>query len=83
MNFCIMGVVLMNDLKVDLFKNLMYEYFLNKADQLEDDRKQILSRVSLDRLDSDSYYDLIVNDIRSDLLRSLSREIKELMLSYL
>ena len=73
----------MNDLKVDLFKNLMYEYFLNKADQLEDDRKQILSRVSLHHLDSDSYYDLIVNDIRSDLLRSLSREIKELMLSYL
>lgn len=73
----------MNDLKVDLFKNLMYEYLLNKADQLEDDRKQILSRVSLHHLDSDSYYDLLVNDIRSDMLKSLAREIKELMLSYL
>ena len=73
----------MNDSNVDLFKNFMYEYFMNKSDQLEKDRQQILSRVSLHHLDSDSYYDLIVNDIRSDMLKSLAREIKELMLSYL
>ena len=73
----------MTDSNVDLFKNFMYEYFMNKSDQLEKDRQQILSRVSLHHLDSDSYYDLIVNDIRSDMLKSLAREIKELMLSYL
>ena len=73
----------MTDSNVDLFKNFMYEYFMNKSDQLEKDRQQILSRVSLHHLDSDSYYDLLVNDIRSDMLKSLAREIKELMLSYL
>lgn len=73
----------MTDSNVDLFKNFMYEYFMNKSDQLEKDRQQILLRVSLHHLDSDSYYDLLVNDIRSDMLKSLAREIKELMLSYL
>ena len=73
----------MTDSNVDSFKNFMYEYFMNKSDQLEKDRQQILSRVSLHHLNSDSYYDLLVNDIKSDMLKSLAREIKELMLSYL
>lgn len=45
----------MTDSNVDLFKNFMYEYFMNKSDQLEKDRQQILLRVSLHHLDSDSY----------------------------
>ena len=53
--------------QIKLFKKVISEYFLNKADQLE----------------VDSYYDLLVNDIRRDLMRSVSREINSLIRNYL
>lgn len=69
--------------KINLFKNILSEYMLRKSDQLEIDRIEVLNRISVSHLDSDKYYDLLVQDIRSDTTKSIFREIKSILQSYL
>ena len=69
--------------KIALFKIMLSEYLNRKYDDIEIDRSYILNRISLNRLDSDRYYDLIVNDIRRDYLRSLVRELNSIIDTYL
>ena len=69
--------------KIELFKVFVSQYFLNKSDSLERDRSFIMQRISFSRLDADSYYDLLVNDIRKDLLVSISRELSSIIDTYL
>ena len=69
--------------KIALFKKMLSEYLNRKYDDIEIDRSYILNRISLNRLDSDRYYDLIVNDIRRDYLRSLVRELNSIIDTYL
>lgn len=69
--------------KIQLFKIMIFEYFNRKSSDLETDRSHILYNISFHHLDSDRYYDLIVNDIRNDYLRSLSREIFSIIDTYL
>ena len=72
-----------DDKKIELFKVFVSQYFLNKSDSLERDRSFIMQRISFSRLDADSYYDLLVNDIRKDLLVSISRELSSIIDTYL
>lgn len=69
--------------KIVLFKTILGEYMLRKSDQLEHDRITVLNRISLYHLNSDSYYDLIVNDIRSDSTKTIFREIMSIVKNYL
>ena len=69
--------------KIVLFKTILGEYMLRKSDQLEHDRITVLNRISLYHLNSDSYYDLIVNDIRSDSTKTIFREIMNIVKNYL
>lgn len=65
--------------KQEIFKGLMAEFMLNKSNDLECDRVEIMNRISLNHLTADSYYDLLVNDIRQDYARYIFRQIRELM----
>lgn len=69
--------------KISLFKTMLAEYMLRKSDQLEIDKSEVLNRISLSRLDSDMFYDLLVLDIRSDNTRAIFREIMSIVHSYL
>lgn len=69
--------------KINLFKNILSEYMLKKSDQLEIDKVEVLNRISLSHLDSDKYYDLLVQDIRSDTTKAIFREIMSIVHSYL
>lgn len=69
--------------KITLFKNILSEYMLRKSDQLEIDRITVLNRISLYHLDSDRFYDLLVQDIRSDNTRTIFREIMSIVRTYL
>lgn len=75
-----------NDLykqKTDFFKTCMSQFMLNKMSSLEDDKLMIHNRIQIYHLDSDSYYDLIVNEVRIDYARYIFRQISELMDMYL
>lgn len=69
--------------KITLFKTILAEYMLRRSDQLEQDKISVLNRITLYHLDSDRYYDLLVNDIRSDTTRSIFREIMSIVHNYL
>lgn len=69
--------------KVELFRILICELMLNRMDELEKDRVQIINNIQLRCLNSDRYYDLLVNDIRSDYAKVLFRQIRTLLDTYL
>ena len=69
--------------KIEFFKSCMSQFMLNKMSALEDDKMIIHNRIQIYHLDSDSYYDLIVNDVRIDYARYIFRQISELMDMYL
>lgn len=69
--------------KIDFFKNCMKQFMVNKMSTLEDDKTMIHNRIQLYHLDSDSYYDLIVNEVRIDYARYIFRQISELIDMYL
>lgn len=69
--------------KILLFKTILSEYMLRKSDQLEIDRNFVLNRISLHHLDSESFYDLLVQDIRSDTTRAIFREVMSIVHTYL
>lgn len=69
--------------KIYLFKTMIAEYMLRKSDQLESDKIAVLNRISLSHIDSDRYYDLLVQDIRSDTTRAIFREIMSIIHFYL
>ena len=48
--------------KIEFFKSCMSQFMLNKMSALEDDKMIIHNRIQIYHLDSDSYYDLIVNE---------------------
>ena len=62
--------------------NLIYEYMYNKMCRYEHDRNEVINRVSLHRLSSDDYYDLLVTEIREDTAREIFRTMKELLNTY-
>lgn len=68
---------------IDIFKILLCELMLNRMQELESDRYQIINNIQLHHLDSDRYYDLLVNDIRTDYARVLFRQIRFLLDTYL
>ena len=61
----------------------MSQFMLNKMSSLEDDKMMIHNRIHIYHLDADSYYDLIVNEVRIDYARYIFRQISELMDMYL
>ena len=69
--------------KMEFFKSCMNQFMLNKMSSLEDDKMMIHNRIQIYHLDADSYYDLIVNEVRIDYARYLFRQISELMDMYL
>ena len=69
--------------KIEFFKSCMSQFMLNKMSALEDDKVMIHNRIQIYHLDSDSYYDLIVNEVRIDYARYIFRQISELMDMYL
>lgn len=68
---------------VEIFKILLAELMLNRMQELENDRNQIINNIQLRCLNSDRYYDLLVNDIRTDYARVLFRQIRSLLDTYL
>lgn len=75
--------LIMSRNNVDIFRILLCELMLNRMDELEKDRVQIINNISLRTLNHDRYYDLIVNDIRTDYARVLFRQIRTLLDTYL
>lgn len=69
--------------KIEFFKTCMSQFMLNKMSSLEDDKLMIHNRIQIYHLDADSYYDLIVNEVRIDYARYIFRQISELMDMYL
>lgn len=68
---------------VDIFKILLAELMLNRMEELERDRTYIINNIQLHSLNSDRYYDLLVNDIRTDYARVLFRQIRSMLDTYL
>ena len=62
--------------------NLIYEYMYNKMCRYEHDRNEVINRVSVHRLNSSDYYDLLVTEIREDTAREIFRTMKELINTY-
>lgn len=73
----------MSTSKNDLFRIMLCEFMLNRYEELERDRVQIMNNIQLRTLNSDRYYDLLVNDIRTDYARVLFRSIRDLLDTYL
>ena len=73
----------MSDPRNDVFRIMITEYMLNRMDELERDRIQIVNNIQLRCLSSDRYYDLLVNDIRTDYARIIFRHIRSLLDDYL
>ena len=69
--------------KNEFFKGCMNQFMLNKMSALEDDKMMIHNRIQIYHLDADSYYDLIVSEVRIDYARYIFRQIRELMDMYL
>lgn len=69
--------------KNEFFKSCMNQFMLNKMSALEDDKMMIHNRIQIYHLDADSYYDLIVSEVRIDYARYIFRQIRELMDMYL
>lgn len=69
--------------KIEFFKSCMSQFMLNKMSSLEDDKMMIHNRIQIYHLDADSYYDLIVSEVRIDYARYIFRQIRELMDMYL
>jgi hypothetical protein len=69
--------------KIEFFKICMSHFMLNKMSALEDDKMMIHNRIQIYHLDADSYYDLIVSEVRIDYARYIFRQIRELMDMYL
>lgn len=67
----------------ELFYQIMCEYMINKSNELKNDRIAILNRISVYKLSVDDYYDLMVNDIRQDFARTIFRQVRALMDSFL
>ena len=61
----------------------MNQFMLNKMSALEDDKMMIHNRIQIYHLDADSYYDLIVSEVRIDYARYIFRQIRELIDMYL
>ena len=68
---------------IELFKIILAELMLKRMEELESDRIQILNNIQLHSLNSDRYYDLLVNDIRTDYARVLFLQIRDLLDTYL
>lgn len=60
----------------------LYEYMLNKLDFYENEKNLVLNRISLHRLNSDDYYDLLVTEIREDTARDIFRSIRSILDTY-
>ena len=69
--------------KITFYKECMQQFMLNKMDDLEADRIAIENRVNFRKMDSDTYMDMKINEIRRDYARYLFRQINELMDIYL
>lgn len=69
--------------KIEFFKSCMKQFMINKMSSLEDDKTMIHNRIQLYHLDADSYYDLMVNEVRIDYARYIFRQISELIDMYL
>ncbi len=69
--------------QIDLYKILLCEFMLNRMEELERDRVQIMNNIQLHDLNSDRYYDLLVNDIRTDYARVLFRQLRDMLDTYL
>lgn len=73
----------LSEQKIEFFKSCMNQFMLNKMSSLEDDKMMIHNRIQIYHLDADSYYDLIVSEVRIDYARYIFRQIRELMDMYL
>ena len=62
--------------------DFIYEYMLNKFDFYENEKITVLNRVSLHRLNSSDYYDLLVTEIREDTAREIFRSIRSILDTY-
>ena len=69
--------------KIAFYKECMMQFMLNKMDDLESDRVAIENRVNFRRLESDTYMDLKINEIRRDYAQHIFRQIRELIDIYL
>ena len=69
--------------KVTFYKECMLQFMLNKMDDLEADRVAIENRVNFKKMDSDTYMDMKINEVRRDYARYIFRQINELMDIYL
>ena len=54
----------------------------NKMCRYEHDCNEVINRVSVHRLNSSDYYDLLVTEIREDTARDIFRTMKELLNTY-
>lgn len=68
---------------VEIFRILLCEFMLNRMEELESDRVQIMNNIQLRTLNSDRYYDLLVNEVRTDYARFIFRSIRDLLDTYL
>lgn len=66
-------------MNVNLLKNMLSEFMLNSMDRLDNDRIEIMNRISFLKLSSDDYYDLLVNDIRRDSYSHIFRQLRTLI----
>lgn len=73
----------MSDPRNDVFRIMITDYMLNRMDDLEKDRIQIINNIQLRCLNVDRYYDLIVNEIRTDYARMIFRHLRTLLDDYL
>ena len=73
----------LSEQKIEFFKSCMKQFMVNKMSALEDDKTMIHNRIQIYHLDADSYYDLIVNEVRIDYARYIFRQVSELMDMYL
>lgn len=73
----------MSDPRNDVFRIMITDYMLNRMDDLEKDRIQIMNNIQLRCLNVDRYYDLIVNEIRTDYARMIFRHLRTLLDDYL
>ena len=73
----------MSDPRNDVFRIMITDYMLNRMDDLEKDRIRIMNNIQLRCLNVDRYYDLIVNEIRTDYARMIFRHLRTLLDDYL
>lgn len=67
----------------ELFKSMIAEYMLRRYEEFESDKLSVFNKVSLHCLSSDDYYSMLVTEVQEATAKSIFRDIKQIIKTYL